>query len=75
MATTRSQVSSVAPPEKDPLVNLARGFDYLTLNPGPRLRKFRARQAEPDRFTEAWKIVGEAMREALGMITRMSSIK
>jgi hypothetical protein len=47
-----------------------KGFDYLTLDPSPRLRKMREEQtqraADPAEVVrQAWLSVGAAMREAL----------
>jgi hypothetical protein len=51
---------------------IARGFDYLTLDPSPRLRKFReeqeAKSANPAQLLkEAWESVGAALHEAIRM--------
>jgi hypothetical protein len=75
MATTRPETGSPDQVREVPLTDLTRGFDYLTLDPGPRLREFRNRQAQSDPFTDAWTIVGKAMREALKMIMQRSSVR
>jgi hypothetical protein len=49
---------------------LAKGFEYLTLDPAARLRKARERQDRSDPFREAWIIVGQAIREALRVFGR-----
>jgi hypothetical protein len=49
---------------------MTRGFSYLTLNPGPKLRKIREDQqkeakAPTQLIGEAWLSVGAAIKEAL----------
>jgi hypothetical protein len=49
---------------------IMRGFDYLTLDPSPRLRKMREEQQKAAKdpvqvIREAWLSVGAAIREAL----------
>jgi hypothetical protein len=54
---------------------LGTGFSYLTLNPAPRLREVRERLGRHDAFTEAWRTVGRAIREALEIVGQKSSIR
>lgn len=41
--------------------NLAKGFDSLTLDPSPRLRRARQTAAKHNPMAQAWIIVGRAM--------------
>jgi hypothetical protein len=55
-----------------------RGFDYLTLDPSPRLRKLREDQEKRAKdpaqvIREAWSSVGIAIREALQVILSRNS--
>jgi hypothetical protein len=68
MATTQRQLN----PKSKPTVEgrMTKGFDYLTLDPSPRLRKMREAQEKAARdpaevIREAWLTVGTAIREAL----------
>jgi hypothetical protein len=71
MATTQRRPR----PEKPPAVRerMTRGFDYLTLDPSPRLRKLRDEQGEKPEPAEvirqAWQSVGAAIAKAF-RITR-----
>jgi hypothetical protein len=68
MATTQRRRNPERPPPAGE--HLARGFDYLTLNPAPRLRKIREQQMRHDPFREAWRIVGEAIVEAIRTVAK-----
>ena len=51
---------------------LAKGFDYLTLDPGPRLRRLKEAQLSSDpaeTLQEAWLTVRRAMAKALRIIS------
>lgn len=72
MATTQHRQRPAKPPAAGQ--RIAKGFDYLTLDPSPRLRKMRLEQektmADPAQVVrQAWQRVGEAMATAL-RITR-----
>ena len=51
---------------------LLEGFDSLTLDPSPRLRRVREEMSRPPEaaIENAWKSVGEAMTEAIRSIGR-----
>ena len=66
MATTQRPQRAEKPAEDR--TPLARGFDYLTLDPSPRLRKMREERRQRDPFAEAWKSVGEAIAEAIRIV-------
>jgi hypothetical protein len=44
---------------------LLRGFDGLTLDPSPRLRRARSRLRTSGTFERAWRDVGKAIAEAV----------
>jgi hypothetical protein len=59
-------------PEMKPTAGkrITRGFDYLTLDPSPRLRRMRVEQQRAAKdpaqvIREAWLSVGAAIRQAL----------
>jgi len=57
---------------------VTRGFDYLTLDPSPRLRRMRESQEErakdpAEMIREAWSSVGAAIREASRIILARNS--
>jgi hypothetical protein len=67
-------------PEKPPSAEkrLLKGFDYLTLDPSPRLRKVRQEQrkrtADPTEvIRQAWLNVGAAITEAFRMTRETTS--
>lgn len=68
MATIQSGPS----PQTKPAASkrLTRGFDYVTLDPSPRLRKMREKQEKAAKdptevIRAAWMCVGAAIRDAL----------
>jgi hypothetical protein len=68
MATTQRPTKADQPTrDRTPL---QKGFDYLTLDPSPRLRKMREDRRQRDPFAEAWKSVGEAIAEAIRIVAK-----
>lgn len=51
-----------------PAAQLARGFDSLTLDPSPRLRKKREQVQRSMTVQQAWKTVGSAIAEAIRLV-------
>lgn len=50
-------------------VNLSRGFEYLTLDPSPRLRRLRRQMCTRQARRDPWRIVSEAMSRATIILT------
>ena len=73
MATTQ-RPTKADQPTKD-RTPLQKGFDYLTLDPSPRLRKMREERRQSDPLTDGWKSVGEAIAEAIRIVARKVKIK
>jgi hypothetical protein len=57
---------------RKPRSRLMTGFDGLTLDPSPRLRRVREEMSRPPEagIESAWKSVGEAMAESIRSIGR-----
>jgi hypothetical protein len=71
MATTRDRTTRDRETSR-PRSRLVTGFDSLTLDPSPRLRRARdelARSSEAG-IAEVWKSVGRALAEAMTSVSR-----
>ncbi len=53
--------------------NLSKGFDALTLNPAPRLRRARRHAMKSDPLSIGWSMTGQSMVSAVRTVTRSLS--
>jgi hypothetical protein len=66
MATAQQDKRPATPPR--PVGRLARGFASLTLDPSPHLRRSRRQAQKSSTLEQAWKDVGRAISEAIGLV-------